>query len=208
MFLGITSALLADSRTGRSWLDREAEEALHKGGVSLSDSAGLIQCLRSEDQYLVSLAAFALGNLPRTDDSVRALNELVFSKREMTMLYAIRSLHKLGETQWVAPTRQRFSRIVDPYVKIPIAGLLAETGHYDGWQVVLQESKRGRFVWDTVQAIPSFKGMRDSDGAPIDLMPVLKDLENAASEFYRPEVQRMIRKMSSAAPGKSPQQQK
>jgi hypothetical protein len=174
---------------------------LVRAGIKLDDEAALIRTLQApNDPRLACCAAYALGKLARNETIVRELNAAAQAKDEILMGFAIRSLLKHGDRQWVGAASARLPNVKNDIVRLRLADDLAQAGCYDGWEMIEAAIVDGSVAEQEIAlfGVESFQGMKDSAGKPIDLVQRLDSMMVRAPEANRTAIFVKIVHLSSA----------
>ncbi len=168
---------------------------LKRAGVDLDDEAALIRALhRTGDLGMPCSAAYALGKLPKTPAVLSELNAAALSEDEILMNYAIRSLLKHGDREWVDGAVARLPNVREDRQRLHLAGELARVGRFDGWDMIAAAIVTGH-LWQRETAlleVGNFRGMKDASGKQIDLLATLDELAMRAPESARSDIFRAI----------------
>ncbi len=174
---------------------------LVRAGIRLDDEAALIRTLQSPDEpRLAWCAAYALGKLPKSETIIRELNVAAQAKDELLMIFAVRSLLKLDDRQWVGAAAARLPNVKKETLRLNLADQLAQAGSYDGWEMIEAAIVNGSVSEQEAAlfAVESFQGMKDSAGKPIDLVQRLDSMMVRAPEANRTAIFVKIVHLSSA----------
>ncbi len=104
-FIAMTVCLGSDTAN-----DSRLIGPLAQAGIRLDDEVALIRVLQgaSENPRLATCAAYALGKLPASANSITELNLIAAVSDDATLVnYAIRSLIHFGDRKWVDVALQR-----------------------------------------------------------------------------------------------------
>ena len=145
---------------------------------------------RNDNPRLATSAAYVLGKLPRTDMAVRELTVAASSEDEILMNFAIRSLLRLRDGQWVNAASARLRNVGDSVQRLELAGELAQGGVFDGWDLIASAIAEGdpghREV--ALRQVGCFQQMKDASGKSVNLIEKLDRLRIGAPQPVRDAV--------------------
>lgn len=169
--------------------DRAMALELRDAGYDLDEASLITALLRhprtdSADASIPVWAAAFLGRLPRNERIVDALRTASSDPLYAIALAAMRSLHRLGDTQWHDLARQRLAAAGNHVEELRVAILLAEARHADGWPVLVKALTEDALSSRTgaLRDVALFDGLVYLDGRPIDVVAELEALRSQIPE--------------------------
>jgi len=174
--------------------DHRLVPPLQNAGVSLNPTS-LIQALQNEETIIASRAALALSRFPKHQDIVEALNISSQDKREPVAISAIRSLIKVNENGWVPSATERLPIMRDSVAQIQLAGLLAQTGHAEGWPIVISAVSDERMALVALENVAYFDRLKDQSERSIDVAAELNMLLVRAPDPIRKQIEEELARL-------------
>lgn len=199
LLLGLSLVVFACWSHAASDASERITLRLKQSGVDLRDEAALIRTLRTTDNpRLATAAAYALGQLPKSEAIIRELNFTVLADDELLMNYAIRALLNFGDRQWVPAALARLPNVQHRGVQLHLAAELAAAGWYEGWDLTEAVIVTGD-IWlgTALFEVGNFRGMKDATGKPVDLLAKLDELRLRAPESARSAIAQAIVRIGS-----------
>lgn len=164
--------------TRRAYTEQRTLPTLTNAGIDPHSESQLIVAVTGPDSSVGSAAAYRLGGLAATDQSLLTLKRAVETGPEIICLYAALALTDLGKTNWASAAVRRLSSAVngDEGVEIQIAGALAEIGNFEGWFVLERNLRAESLNIVALEILPKFAGMSRQAPGGVDLESLLEGL--------------------------------
>lgn len=202
-----------ESTRSQNGMDERILGPLLRAGYALNEESLLNALTQSDDLMVQAGAAYALGRLPKTERIVRALTSVVTENREglspsardgreVVANHAIRSLIRLRDSKWVPAAVNHLPKVGYTAAQLELAGLLAQVGRYEGWDVVTSKVTDEKYTGAALEQVDKFKQMRDSSGRRKNLAEELNNVLPRASERSRGLIMKKINQLRADREGR------
>lgn len=154
---------------------------LAQGGYKFDDEASLLAAARGPDHGLAGDAILFLGRLPPTPLVLALLREKLTASvpadfsgalfSDQHAVEAARALQALAVTGWEPLAVRRLGEMRLSLAKVLLAGILAEAGTGDGWNVIGDAFADEDLLFAplAVSTASYFIGLKDATGEAIDV---------------------------------------
>ncbi|MBL8233739.1 MAG: hypothetical protein JNL98_34900 [Bryobacterales bacterium] len=138
------------------------------------DEMTLIRELSTNAHRRAAVSAYALGHLPKTEQSVLALRLASRKARLHVAYFASSALCQLGDLEWMRGAEDRIREPARDAAAIEMASILALNGSYAGWPRILDLLRQAErpddpFAMAALGALHYFVRARDGDDPVTEL---------------------------------------
>jgi hypothetical protein len=158
----------------------------------------LLYAVYDENIVVATLAVTLLRRFPESKEVITTLSAAIADPREWMVIYAARSLHAMGKTEWLQDAVNRLPEMQDRLAQIQLSGLLAEAGMTDGWPFVIDSIIKGELIEGALEYIEYFNGKIGKDGHRIIVADELSSIVGKAPAAARPKIIEKINKLRSS----------